>query len=151
MDVEKFTERARGFMQSAQGLATRSNHQYFTPEHLLKVLIDDEEGLAARLITAAGGKPEEVRAGVERALAKLSQVQGQTQVYLAQDTAKLFDNAEQLAKKAGDSFVTAEYLLLALVVSGNTDSARILKDAGVTALNLNKAINDLRQGRTADS
>jgi ATP-dependent Clp protease ATP-binding subunit ClpB len=151
MDVEKFTERARGFMQSAQGLAARSNHQYFTPEHLLKVLIDDEEGLAARLIAAAGGKPEEVRAGVERALAKMAQVQGQTQVYLSQDAAKLFDNAEQLAKKAGDSFVTAEYLLLALVVSGNTDSARILKDAGVTALNLNKAINDLRQGRTADS
>ena len=99
MDVEKFTERARGFMQSAQGLAQRSNHQYFTPEHLLKVLIDDEEGLAARLIAAAGGKPEQVRDGVEKALAKLPQVQGQSaQVYLNQDTAKLLDNAEQLAK-----------------------------------------------------
>ncbi|MEJ0025622.1 MAG: ATP-dependent chaperone ClpB [Rhizomicrobium sp.] len=152
MDAEKFTERARGFMQSAQGLALRSNHQYFTPEHLLKVLIDDEEGLAARLIAAAGGKPEQVRGGVERALAKLPQVQGQSgQVYLSSDAAKLFDNAEQIAKKAGDSFVTAEYLLLALTVSGNTESARILKDAGVTALNLNKAIADLRQGRHADS
>src|ERR1700729_2671097 len=152
MDVEKFTERARGFMQSAQGLATRSNHQYFTPEHLLKVLIDDEEGLAARLITSAGGRPEEVRAGVERALAKLPQVQGQSvQVHLSQDAAKLFDNAQAIAKKAGDSFVTAEYLLLALTVSGTTESAKILKAAGVTALNLNKAIADLRQGRTADS
>ncbi|MEI9886881.1 MAG: ATP-dependent chaperone ClpB [Rhizomicrobium sp.] len=152
MDVEKFTERARGFMQSAQGLAQRENHQYFTPEHLLKVLIDDEEGLATRLIAAAGGKPEQVRDGVEKALAKLPKVQGQSaQVYLNQDTAKLFDNAEAIAKKAGDSFVTAEYLLLALVLAPGTESARILKDAGVTAQNLNKAIADLRQGRTADS
>jgi ATP-dependent Clp protease ATP-binding subunit ClpB len=152
MDVEKFTERARGFMQSAQGLALRSNHQFFTPEHLLKVLIDDDEGLAARLIAAAGGKPEQVRDGVERALAKLPKVQGQSaQVYLNQDTAKLFDNAEQIAKKAGDSFVTAEYLLLALTMAPGTESARILKDAGVTPQALNKAIADLRQGRTADS
>src|ERR1700744_3973836 len=152
MDIEKFTERARGFMQSAQGLATRSNNQYFTPEHLLKVLIDDEEGLAARLIAAAGGKPEQVRDAVERALAKLPQVQGQSgQVYLSSEAAKLFDNAEQVAKKAGDSFVTAEYLLLALVLASGTESARILKDAGVTAQGLNKAIADLRQGRTADS
>jgi len=151
MDVEKFTERARGFMQSAQGLALRSNHQQFTPEHLLKVLIDDEEGLAARLIAAAGGRPEQVRESVERALAKLPQVQGgQGQVYLSPEAARLFDSAEQIAKKAGDSFVTAEYLLLALAMSSG-DSARILKDAGVTAQNLNKAIADLRQGRAADS
>ncbi|HEV2651594.1 MAG TPA: ATP-dependent chaperone ClpB [Rhizomicrobium sp.] len=152
MDAEKFTERARGFMQSAQGLALRSNHQYFTPEHLLKVLIDDDEGLAARLIAAAGGRPEQVREGVERALAKLPEVKGQSgQVYLSSEAAKLFDNAEQIAKKAGDSFVTAEYLLLALTMATGTESARILKDAGVTAQNLNKAISDLRQGRTADS
>ena len=152
MDAEKFTERARGFMQSAQGLALRSSHQYFTPEHLLKVLIDDEEGLAARLIAAAGGKPEQVRDGVERALAKLPQVQGQSgQVYLSSDAAKLFDNAEQIAKKAGDSYVTAEYLLLALTLATNTESGRILKAAGVTAQHLSKAIADLRQGRTADS
>ncbi|HTP75984.1 MAG TPA: ATP-dependent chaperone ClpB [Rhizomicrobium sp.] len=153
MDPEKFTERSRGFMQSAQGLALRSNHQQFTPEHLLKVLIDDEEGLAARLIAAAGGKPEQVRDGVERALAKLPRVEGSGsgQVYLSPDAARLFDNAEQIAKKAGDSFVTAEYLLLALTMAGGTESARILKDAGVTAQNLNKAISDLRKGRTADS
>jgi ATP-dependent Clp protease ATP-binding subunit ClpB len=153
MDAEKFTERARGFMQSAQGLALRSNHQYFTPEHLLKVLIDDEEGLAARLIAAAGGKPEQVRDAVERALAKLPRVEGSGsgQVYLAPQTARLFDSAEQIAKKAGDSFVTAEMMLLALTMAAETDSAKILKDAGVTAQNLNKAIGDLRQGRHADS
>ena len=118
MDIEKFTERARGFMQSAQGLALRSNHQQFTPDHLLKVLIDDEEGLAARLIAAAGGRPEQVRDGVERALAKLPKVEGgQGQVYLSPEAARLFDAAEQAAKKAGDSFVTAEYLLLALALS----------------------------------
>jgi ATP-dependent Clp protease ATP-binding subunit ClpB len=153
MDVEKFTERARGFMQSAQGLALRSNHQQFTPEHLLKVLIDDEEGLAARLIAAAGGKPEQVREGVERALAKLPKVEGKGagQVYLSPESARLFDAAEQAAKKAGDSFVTAEYLLLALSMAAGSDSARILKDAGVTPQNLAKAIADLRQGRSADS
>ncbi len=153
MDVEKFTERARGFMQSAQGLALRSNHQNFTPEHLLKVLIDDEEGLAARLIAAAGGRPENVRDAVERALAKIPRIEGSGsgQVYLAPDTARLFDGAEQLAKKSGDSFVTAELLLLALTMASGSESARILKDAGITAQNLNKAIADLRQGRSADS
>ena len=152
MDVEKFTERARGFMQSAQGLALRSNHQQFTPEHLLKVLIDDEEGLAARLIAAAGGRPEQVREGVERALAKLPKVEGgQGQVYLSPEAARLFDAAEQAAKKAGDSYVTAEYLLLALSLASNTPSGKILRDAGVTPQNLAKAIADLRQGRTADT
>jgi len=153
MDIEKFTERARGFIQSAQGLALRSNNQVFKPEHLLKVLIDDEEGLAARLIRAAGGRPEEVRTNVEAALAKLPRVEGSGagQIYLAPETARLFDQAEDIAKKAGDSFVTAEILLLALVMAQGTDSARILKDAGVTAQNLNNAIKELRQGRTADS
>ncbi|HET7333676.1 MAG TPA: Clp protease N-terminal domain-containing protein, partial [Rhizomicrobium sp.] len=153
MNVEKFTERARGFIQSAQGLAVRTNHQVFTPEHLLKVLIDDEEGLAARLITAGGGRPAEVRSGVETALAKLPKVEGSGagQVYLAPETARLFDSAEEIAKKAGDSFVTAETLLLALAMASGTESERILKAAGVTAQSLNAAIKDLRQGRTADS
>jgi ATP-dependent Clp protease ATP-binding subunit ClpB len=153
MDIEKFTERARGFIQSAQGLALRSNHQVFKPEHLLKVLIDDEEGLAARLIRAAGGRPDEVRTNVEAALAKLPRVEGSGagQMYLAPETARLLDQAEEIAKKAGDSFVTAEMLLLALVMAQGTDSARILKDAGVTAQGLNNAIKELRQGRTADS
>ncbi|HEY2007483.1 MAG TPA: ATP-dependent chaperone ClpB [Rhizomicrobium sp.] len=152
MDIEKFTERARGFIQSAQTLALREGNQQFTPEHLLKVLIDDEEGLAARLITAAGGRDNQVRSGVEAALKKLPKVQGGSgQVYLSQDAARLLDNAEQIAKKAGDSFVTAEYLLLALVLAGGSESARILKEAGVTAQGLNAAIAGLRKGRTADS
>jgi len=152
MDIEKFTERARGFIQSAQSLALREGNQQFVPEHLLKVLIDDEEGLAARLITAAGGNDRAVRAATEAALNKLPKVSGGSgQVYLSQDTAKLLDNAEAVAKKAGDSFVTAEYLLLALVLATGTEPARILKDADVTAQGLNKAIADLRKGRTADS
>jgi len=152
MDIEKFTERARGFIQSAQSLALREGNQQFVPEHLLKVLIDDEEGLAARLINAGGGNDRAVRAGVEAALKKLPKVQGGSgQVYLAQDTAKLLDNAEAVAKKAGDSFVTAEYLLLALVLATGTPAATILKDAGVTAQGLNGAIGALRKGRTADS
>ena len=152
MDIEKFTERSRGFIQSAQSLALREGNQQFAPEHLLKVLIDDEEGLAARLIAVAGGKPAAVRSGVEAALKKLPKVQGGSgQVYLAQETARLLDNAEQAAKKAGDSFVTAEYLLLALALASGTEAAKILKEAGVTAQGLNKAIADLRQGRTADS
>ena len=153
MDIEKFTERARGFIQSAQSLALRNNNQQFLPQHLLKVLMDDEEGLASRLIRAAGGRPEQVRSENEIALAKIPRVDGSGsgQVYLAPETARLLDSAEQAATKAGDSYVTAEYLLLALAMSQSTDAGRILKNAGVTAQNLNKAIADLRQGRTADS
>jgi ATP-dependent Clp protease ATP-binding subunit ClpB len=152
MDIEKFTERARGFIQAAQSLAVREGNQQFVPEHLLKVLLDDEEGLAARLITASGGRDAQARAATEAALKKLPKVQGGSgQVYLSQEAARLLDNAEQIAKKAGDSFVTAEYLLLALVLAGGTDAAKILKDAGVTAQGLNAAIKDLRKGRAADS
>src|SRR5471030_1922023 len=152
MDIEKFTERSKGFIQSAQSVALREGNQQFTPEHLLKVLIDDEEGLAARLITAAGGNDKSVRVGVEAALKKLPKVEGGSgQVYLAPDTARLLDSAEQAAKKAGDSFVTAEYLLLALAMAAGTGAEKILKDAGVTPQCLNKAIADLRKGRTADS
>jgi len=152
MDIQKFTERAQGFIQSAQSLALRNNNQQFLPQHLLKVLLDDEEGLASRLITAAGGNAAQVRSQNEMALAKVPRVEGGNgQVYLAPETARLLDQAQQAATKAGDSFVTAEYLLLALTMATGTDVGRILKDAGVTAQNLNKAIADLRQGRTADS
>jgi ATP-dependent Clp protease ATP-binding subunit ClpB len=152
MDIEKFTERARGFIQSAQSLALREGNQQFVPEHLLKVLLDDDEGLAARLITASGGRDGAVRTATEAALKKLPKVQGGSgQVYLSQETARLLDNAEAAAKKAGDSFVTAEYLLLALVLATGTDAAKILKEAGVTAQGLNGAIASLRKGRTADS
>src|SRR6185437_3213562 len=139
-------------IQSAQSLAVREGNQQFVPEHLLKVLIDDEEGLAARLINAAGGRDASVRQGVEAALKKLPKVQGGSgQVYLSQDAARVLDSAEQAAKKAGDSFVTAEYLLLALVLASGTEAGKILKEAGVTAQGLNAAIADLRKGRTADS
>ncbi|HEY1632381.1 MAG TPA: ATP-dependent chaperone ClpB [Rhizomicrobium sp.] len=152
MDIEKFTERARGFIQSAQGLALRSNNQQLTPQHLLKVLLDDEEGLAARLIRAAGGRPEQALTETEMALAKLPKVEGANgQVFLGPETARLLDAAQEAAKKAGDSFVTAEFLLLALAMAKGTEPARILKDAGVTPQALNKAIADVRQGRTADS
>ena len=153
MDLEKYTDRARGFVQSAQGLAVRSGHQRFTPEHLLKVLLDDEEGLAAGLIRAGGGRPDQALTGVETALNKLPKVEGSSagQLYLAPETARVFEGAQSLAKKAGDSYVTAERLLLALLIEPNTESAKILKTAGVTAQSLNEAINTVRKGRTADS
>jgi ATP-dependent Clp protease ATP-binding subunit ClpB len=151
MDFEKFTERTRGFIESAQGLALRSNHQQLTPEHLLKVLLDDEEGMASNLIKASAGRPEEVRQQIEIALAKLPKVQGGSgQVYLAPETARAFDQAQELGKKAGDSYVTAERLLQALAMTPSA-AANALKKAGVTAQALNKAIEELRQGRTADS
>ena len=153
MEFEKYTERSRGFVQGAQTLALRSGHAQLVPEHLLKVLLDDEEGLAANLIQAAGGDHKAALSGVERELAKLARVEGDgaAQPHLAPRTARLFEGAEQIAKRAGDSFVTAERLLLALALSAGTPPAEILKDAGVTPHALNAAINDIRKGRTADS
>jgi ATP-dependent Clp protease ATP-binding subunit ClpB len=152
MDTEKFTERARGFIQSAQGLAIRSGHQRFTPEHLLKVLLDDEEGLSANLIRAAGGDPKSALNGVEAALARIPAVEGgDGQTYLDAATVKVFDSAEKLAEKAKDSFITVERILTALALATGTPSAKILADANVTAQSLNGAIENLRKGRTADS
>ncbi|HEY8213758.1 MAG TPA: Clp protease N-terminal domain-containing protein, partial [Methylocystis sp.] len=153
MNFEKYTERARGFVQSAQSLATREGHQQFTPEHILKVLLDDDQGLSAGLIDRAGGRSREALAKTEAALAKMPKVggSGAGQLYLAPATARLFDNAEKIAQKAGDSYVTVERLLLALAMEKDSEAARILKDAGVTPQTLNAAIEDLRKGRTADS
>jgi ATP-dependent Clp protease ATP-binding subunit ClpB len=153
MEFETYTDRSKGFIQSAQGLALRSGHQQFTPLHLLKVLLDDKEGLAASLIGSAGGDPARALSAVEKELAKMPQVSGggAGQVYLAPDTARLFEQAEQIAKKAGDSFVTAERMLLALALAAGTPAARILADAGVTAQALNHAIDALRKGRAATS
>ncbi len=153
MDFEKYTERSRGFVQSAQGLALRSNHQRFTPEHLLKVLLDDREGLAANLIRASGGDPARALNEVELALAKLPRVEGggAGQVYLAPEMARVFEQAQQIAEKAGDSFVTAERLLLALAMATGTPSAQALQNAGVSPQSLNQAVNELRKGRTAQS
>jgi ATP-dependent Clp protease ATP-binding subunit ClpB len=152
MDLEKYTERVKGFLQSAQTLALRSNHQQLTPEHILKVLLEDKEGLASNLIRAGGGDPTRALKAVQAALDKLPKVQGGSgQVYMAPETARLFDSAEQIADKAGDSFVTAERLLLALALASGTPSAKALADAGVTAQGLNAAINEIRKGRTADT
>jgi ATP-dependent Clp protease ATP-binding subunit ClpB len=152
MEFEKFTERSRGFIEAAQSLAKRSNHQLLTPEHILKILLDDEQGLASSLIQAAGGRPAEARQQNDIALSKLPKVQGAGgQVYLAPETASVLDQAQELAKKAGDSFVPAERLLQALAMTPGAGTANLLKSAGVTAQALNKAINDLRQGRTADT
>jgi ATP-dependent Clp protease ATP-binding subunit ClpB len=153
MNMEKYTERTRGFVQSAQSLAIREGHQQFTPEHILKVLLDDEEGLAAGLIDRAGGRPRDALRDTELALAKLPKVQGAGagQLYIAPATARVFDNAEKIAQKAGDSYVTVERLLLALAMEKSTDAAKILDRAGVTPQTLNAAIVDLRKGRTADN
>jgi len=152
MNLEKYTERVKGFLQSAQTLALRSNHQQLTPEHILKVLLEDKEGLASNLIGASGGDAARALKAVEAALDKLPKIQGGSgQVYMAPETARLFDSAEQVADKAGDSFVTAERLLLALTLATGTPSAKALADAGVTAQGLNAAINEVRKGRKADS
>jgi ATP-dependent Clp protease ATP-binding subunit ClpB len=153
MNLEKYTERARGFVQSAQSLALREGHQQFAPEHILKVLLDDPEGLAAGLIDKAGGRSRDALNQVELSLAKLPKVQGSGagQLYLAPTTARIFDNAEKIAQKAGDSFVTVERLLLALAMEKGSDAGKILANSGVSPQTLNAAIEDLRKGRTADS
>jgi len=149
MDFEKFSERARGFIQAAQTIALRENHQRVVPDHLLKALLDDDQGLAANLIKRAGGDPAVALGAVDRALAKEPQVEG-GQMHYDTQTAKVLAEAEKLAKQAGDSFVTVERLLTALaVVKSSANDA--LKAAGVTAQGLNAAINDVRKGRTADT
>ncbi len=151
MNLEKFTERSRGFLQAAQTIAARESHQRLAPEHLLKALLDDEQGMAANLIRAAGGAPERVSQAIDTAIAKVPQVQGDAgQTYLDQQTMKVLDEAEKIAKKAGDSFVPVERILTALAVvkSGAKDA---LEAGAVNAQGLNAAINDVRKGRTADS
>ncbi|MEM7724569.1 MAG: AAA family ATPase, partial [Pseudomonadota bacterium] len=151
MNLEKFTDRARGFLQAAQTIAQREDHQKLVPEHLLKALMDDEQGLAANLIAGAGGAPQRVLEAVDLALSKMPKVTGDAaQVYLDKQTAKVLDEAEKVAQKAGDSFVPVERLLtaLAMVKSGARDA---LEAGAVNAQSINAAINDLRKGRTADS
>jgi ATP-dependent Clp protease ATP-binding subunit ClpB len=153
MDFEKFTDRAKGFIQAAQSLALREGHQQFGTDHLLKVLIDDPEGMSAGLIQRAGGQPAEALRAIEAQLAKRPKVSGggAGQVYLAPELARVFDAAQKIADKAGDKFVTVERLLLALAMEAGSDAGRALKAAGVTPTSLNAAINDIRKGRTADS
>jgi len=153
MDFEKYTERSKGFVQAAQTLAQRRGNQQITPEHLLKILLDDKEGLAANLIRAAGGDPRAVLNAAEAALDKLPRVEGAGagQVYLSPEMSRLFTEAEKVAEKAGDSFVTAERLLLAMTLLKDTPAAKALASAGITAQSLNRAIEEIRKGRRADS
>ncbi|MBD8556937.1 ATP-dependent chaperone ClpB [Rhizobium sp. CFBP 8762] len=152
MNIEKYSERVRGFLQSAQTYALAEGHQQFTPEHVLKVLLDDDQGMAASLIERAGGRAKDARLGNDAALAKLAKVSGGNgQVYLSQPLAKVFSTAEEAAKKAGDTFVTVERLLLALIIEKSAATSSVLEKAGVTASAINQVINDVRKGRTADS
>jgi ATP-dependent Clp protease ATP-binding subunit ClpB len=153
MQIEKYTDRLKSLIEAAQSLALRNGHQQLTPLHVLKALLDDQDRLAANLIEAAGGTVTPVEQGIDRELAKLPRIEGggAGQVYLAPETARLFDQAEKLSQQSGDSFVTAEHMLLALALAAGTMAADILKQAGVNAQNLNKAISELRKGRRADS
>jgi ATP-dependent Clp protease ATP-binding subunit ClpB len=153
MDIEKYTDRAKGFVQAAQSLALRRGHQRLMPEHLLLVLLEDKEGLAANLIRAAQGDPRLILSAVETELGKLPRVEGSGagQVYLSPEIARLFEQAEQIAEKAGDSFVTVERLLLALTLAKESAAARVLAAGGITPQKLNSAIEELRKGRKAES
>src|SRR5262245_1369433 len=153
MDFDKYTDRAKGFVQAAQSLALREGHQQFGSDHLLKVLLDDPEGLAAGLIQRAGGGPGDALAAIEQVLAKRPKVSGggAGQLYLAADLARALDTAQKIADEAGDKFVTVERLLLALAMDASSDAGRVLENAGVTPTSLNAAINEIRKGRTADS
>ncbi len=151
MNIEKFTDRAKGFLQSAQVVALRNNHQRITSEHLLKALLEDEQGLCAGLIKKAGGKPEQAVQAIDLALGKIPQVTGASSSGWDSDAVRVLDSAEQIGSKAGDSFVTVERLLVALALAQGTPAGKILADCGVTAQSLNSAINDIRKGRTADT
>ena len=154
MNLEKFTDRAKGFLQSAQTVAIRMNHQRISPEHLLKALLEDEQGMAAGLIKAAGGSPETALRETDAVLAKVPAVSGsgaQQSPGLDNDAVRVLDSAEQVAQKAGDSYVTVERMLLALALATTTTAGKALAAAGVKAEALNAAINSLRGGRTADT
>ncbi len=154
MNIDKFTDRAKGFLQSAQTVAIRMNHQRIAPEHLLKALLEDEQGMASGLIAAAGGDAKRAASETDLALAKIPAVSGsgaQTTPGIDNDAVRILDQAEQIATKAGDSFVTVERLLVALALSLNTAAGKAIKASGATPEGLNTAINSLRQGRTADT
>ncbi|MEZ5776722.1 MAG: ATP-dependent chaperone ClpB [Paracoccaceae bacterium] len=151
MNMEKFTERSRGFLQAAQTIAMREGHQRVVPEHLLKALMDDDQGLASNLIKRAGGEPKRVIEAVDAAVGKIAKVSGgDGQVYVDTSLVRVLDEAEKLAKKAGDSFVPVERVLMALAMV-NTKAKDALDAGAVNAQALNTAINEIRKGRTADS
>ena len=151
MNLEKFTDRAKGFLQSAQTVAIRLNHQRITPEHVLKALLEDDEGMAAGLIQRAGGNVGVAQAEVDKALAKVPAVSGsgaQGTPGLEADAVRVLDQAEQLASKAGDSFVSVQRILQALALSGTTAAGQALKAANVDPKALEKAIQELTGGRS---
>src|SRR6188768_2460255 len=154
MDLEKLTDRARGFLQAAQTIAVREHHKRIAPAHLLKALLDDEQGMAAGLIQAAGGDAKAAKREVDMLVSKVPAVTGSgaTQApALDGDTIRVLDQAEQIATKAGDSYVTVERILLAMTLAKNTDVGSALAKAGLTPQNLNAAIDKLRGGRSADT
>ena len=150
MNLEKFTERSRGFLQAAQTIAMRESHQRLAPEHLLKALMDDEQGLSSNLIRRAGGEPARVAEALALTLAKMPKVTGDAQPFMDPTLARVLDESEKVAKKAGDSFVPVERILMAMALV--TSKAKEALEAGaVTAQKLNTAINEIRKGRTADT
>ncbi|MGZ3306653.1 MAG: Clp protease N-terminal domain-containing protein, partial [Asticcacaulis sp.] len=150
MNIEKYSEKTQKIIQAAQGIAQASSHQYFTPAHVLKALTEDRDSLSQRLIGLAGGNADIFTGAIDQALSKLPQVSGgASQLYMHNDTAKLFNDAESAAQKAGDAFVTADRLLLAAL--DTPDGANVLKAAGTTLKNVNDAQTNFRKGKTADS
>jgi len=151
MNIEIYTERSRGFIQSAQSLAQREGHQHLSPLHLLKVLLDDPEGMCAGLMAQSGADPKKAASLTAENLGKLPKVQGQGQLYITSEIAQVFQTAEESSKKAGDSFVSVEYLFMALLITPDQEASTILKSSGLTPKTLNEAINAMRKGRKADS
>ena len=154
MDLERLTERARGFLQAAQTIAVREHHQRIAPAHLLKALLDDDQGMAAGLIQAAGGDAKAAQREADELVAKVPSVTGSgatSAPALDGDTMRILDQAEQVAKKSGDSYVTVERILLAMALAKTTEVGKALATAGVNAQGLNAAIEKLRGGRTADT
>ncbi|MFQ3349195.1 MAG: ATP-dependent Clp protease ATP-binding subunit ClpB, partial [Paracoccaceae bacterium] len=145
MNLEKFTERSRGFLQAAQIIATRELHQKLSPEHLLKALLDDDQGLASNLILHAGGELAQVKDSLVLALGKLPKVTGDAAPFMDPALVKVLDEAEAIAKKAGDQFVPVERVLMALTLV-KTNAKNSLDAGGVTAQKLNGSINSIRKG-----
>ena len=152
MDFEKLTNKSKELVQDVVNLASRKKHQYIAPEHLLKVLLDDKDGLITGLLENAGGNVADIRRAADDAVERIPQVSGAAvQSLMSQDFTRVMQEAEKLAAKAGDQFVTTERILQALTMTDGTKAYDILRNAGVTAARLNQAINDYRKGRVADS
>lgn len=153
MDFDKFTEKSRSFLQQAQTLAMRSDHQSMEPEHLLKVMLDDEDAIVARLVEESGGDLARLKKEINTALAKFPAVSGPGagQLRISGDLSKIFDKALNLSEKSGDSFITAERILQAMVMAKSADIGEVFEKSNIKSEPLNKAVNAMRKGRTADT